>query len=43
VRIGTPGDFERDKAVATTYMGGLTCPWLFDAVTEKDNRVVRVA
>lgn len=43
VRIGQPADFDRDRAVAWVYMGGFSLIWSFNATTEKDNRVVKVA
>jgi N4-gp56 family major capsid protein len=42
VRVGIPGDFGRDMAMAWYYLGGFKLIWDYNATTEPDNRVVGI-
>lgn len=43
IRVGIPGDFGRDMAMAWVAIMGFAPIWSYDATNEKDNRIVRVA
>tara|TARA_Y100001973_G_scaffold104635_1_gene175124 strand:+ start:337 stop:1317 length:981 start_codon:yes stop_codon:yes gene_type:complete len=43
IRMEIPTDLARDKAIGCIYIGGFKLVWEYNATTEPDNRVVKIA